>query len=156
MEPLRCLIDSMIFDAIAGEPDLLALLGRLTNAGRVELLAAPASIAQVAATPDEYHRARLRRVRVLVVPPIDPDDPAAVAALLRLLRHPGIDEVDARIAATAIREGVPLVTEDRALRAAIATVAPDLELWGWPHDLRPRLLAADAPTAPPRRSPGPC
>jgi predicted nucleic acid-binding protein len=150
MVPLRCLIDSMIFDAIAGEPDMLALVARLTNAGRVELLAAPASIAQVAATSDEYHRGRLRKVRVLVVPPVDPDDPEAMATLMRLLRHPGIDEVDARIAAAAILQDVPLVTEDRALRAAIAAVAPELEVWGWPHDLRPRLLAADVPTAAPR------
>lgn len=151
MSPLRCLIDSMIFDEIAGDPDILALVVRLTNARMVELLAAPASIAQVAATPDEYHRARLRRVRVLVVPPVDPDDPAAMAILARLLANPGIDEVDARIAATAIVQGVPLVTEDRGLRAAIGDAAPGLALWDWAHDLRPRILAADVPTAAPRR-----
>lgn len=152
MTRLRCLIDTMIFDAIASDPDMVALVARLTDAGQVELLAAPASIAQVAAVGDEYHRARLRRVRVLVVPPVDPDDPAAMAILLRLLGHPGIDEVDARIAASATLQGVPLVTEDRPLRAALETAAPELELWDWAFELRPRIRAADVPTAAPRRA----
>ena len=152
MGPLRCLIDSMIFDAIAGEPHVVALVDRLTNARRVELLASPVSLEQVAATPDEGHRRRLQRVRVLVVPPVEPGEGPAGPVLGALLRSPGVDEGDAQVAASALVQGVPLVTEDRSLRQAAATLLPELPRWTWGDDLRPRIIAlADAPTFPPRR-----
>lgn len=152
MGPLRCLIDSMIFDAIAGEPQVAALVDRLTNARRVELLASPVSLEQVAATPDEHHRRRLQRVRVLVVPPVEPGERPAGPVLGALLRSPGVDEGDAQVAASALAQGVPLVTEDRSLRQAAAALVPELPRWTWAADLRPRLVAlADAPTHPPRR-----
>jgi predicted nucleic acid-binding protein len=149
MEALRCLIDSMIFDAIAAESGLLTLVDRLTSAGRLELLAAPVSIAQVAATPDEYHRRRLQDVRVLVVPPVEPDDPDTGVLLSALLSNPGVDEGDAEIAAAAAAQSVPLVTEDRSLRLAVAEHLPRLQLWSWSQDLRPAIeaLGRGEPTA---------
>lgn len=139
--PLRCLIDSMIFDAIAAEPQVAAMVGRLTEARRVELLASPVSLRQVAATPDEDHRRRLQRVRVLVVPPVEPQERPAGPVLEALLRSPGVDEGDAQVAASALAQRVPLVTEDRGLRQAVAAVVPELPRWTWVADLRPRLLA---------------
>lgn len=144
---LRALIDSMIFDDdIAAERPLREALGRLTDAGRVELLADTASVEQVAATPDPERRARLRRVRVLVVPPVPEDD----ARLRALAARPGVDRADAGIAAAAHAQGVPLVTADADLRAAAAAVVPGLALWTWAADLRPRLdaLAAELPPRP--------
>jgi predicted nucleic acid-binding protein len=140
MPPVRCLIDSMIFDAIAAEPELLALVDRLTSARRLELLAAPVSLVQVEATPDAERRRRLQRVRVLVVPPAG-DGPAGRELLGALQARRGVDRDDALIAAAAAREGVPLVTEDRDLRAAAAASLPEVALWTWADDLRPRVLA---------------
>jgi predicted nucleic acid-binding protein len=147
--PLRALIDSMIFDAIAAEPELVDALARLTSAGRVELLADTVSVEQVNVTPDLEHRAGLRRVRVLVVPPAAEEDPAVTA----LAASTGVDLEDALIAAAAWAQRVPLVTEDGDLRRAAAAVLPDLALWSWAADLRPRLAALAAELPPRRRWP---
>jgi predicted nucleic acid-binding protein len=147
VDPLRCLIDSMIFDAIALEPELLDAVARLTSAGQLQLLADTVSVEQVAATPHAYHRGLLRQVRVLVVPPADEDDPEVRA----LWSHTGVDIEDALIAAAAWAHRVPFVTEDRDLRAAAAAVLPDLSLWAWEADLRPRLTALAAELPPARR-----
>lgn len=147
MDRLRCLIDSMIFDAIALEPELLDAVARLTSAGQLELLADTVSVEQVAATPHAYHRRLLQRVRVLVVPPADEGD----AEVMALARHTGVDFEDALIAAAAWRQRVPLVTEDRDLRTACAAVLPDLAVWAWAPELRPRLVALAAELPPPAR-----
>ena len=136
MEPLRCLIDSMIFDAIAAERETLVLVDRLTNARRLQLLAAEPSMRQLAAVPDEEHRRRLQRVRVLVVPP---PEPGVLLDELRAAR--GVDEDDAAIGTAAVRQGVPLVTEDRALRVA---AEPHVAVWSWAGELEPRLRALAA------------
>jgi predicted nucleic acid-binding protein len=141
MPALRCLIDSMIFDAVADEPGLLELVDRLTSARRVELLAAPTSIAQVAATPDPDRRRRLQKVRVLVVPPADDADPVARATLAALRAARGVGWDDALIGAAAAAHAVPLVTEDRALAVAAAAAGPPVAVWDWAGDLRPRILA---------------
>jgi predicted nucleic acid-binding protein len=139
--PLRCLIDSMIFDAIALEPGMLARVDRLTAARRLALLAAVTSIEQLAATPDPAHRRRLQRVRVLVVPPAD-DDPRA-RPLLDDLRALRVDRDDALIAAAAVLQEAPLVTEDRGLREARVAACLRVALWDWANDLRPRILALE-------------
>jgi len=144
MPALRCLIDSMIFDAVADEPGLLGLVDRLTSAGRLELLAAPTSIAQVAATPDPERRRRLQRVRVLVVPPAGDGHPGAPETLAALRAARGVGSGDALIGAAAAAHGVPLVTEDRALAAAAAAAAPPVTVWAWAPDLQPRIAALGA------------
>jgi predicted nucleic acid-binding protein len=148
--PLRCVIDSMVFDAIAQDRALLDEVDRLTRARRLELLAALETMEEIAATPDEEHRRRLRKVRVLVVPP--PFSARADRRLERLRASAGVSEEDARIAVTAAAQGVPLVTEDRDLRLAVAAHLPDTPLWRWLTDLLPRIreLAQERP-APPRR-----
>jgi predicted nucleic acid-binding protein len=140
MGPLRCVIDSMVFDSIADEPELLALVDRMTSAGSLELLAAAVSIDQVSATPNLARRKRLRRVRVLVVPPAGERDQVRRA----LFATPGVDEADALIAAAAAAHDVPLVTEDRDLRLAVANTLPRIPLWTWARDLRPRILELGA------------
>ena len=151
MAALRCLIDSMLFDAIAAEPELLTLVDRLTSARWLQLLAAPVSVEQIAATPDEWHRRALQRVRVLVVPPPDENDPEVAELLVALRRMAGID--DAVIAAAAAAQSVPLVTEDRRLRDAVGELLPSMTVWRWAEDLRPRIVAlgAEHPRAPYRR-----
>lgn len=144
---LRALVDSMIFDRIAAEPALLEAVDRLTSSGALQLLADTASVEQVAATPDLEHRARLRRVRVLVVPPAEGGDPV----LRALAARPGVDVADAGIAAAARAQGVPLVTEDADLRRAAEAVVPDLVLWTWALDLHPKLTALMAEIPPRRR-----
>jgi predicted nucleic acid-binding protein len=89
-------------------------------------------------TPDRARRRQLQRVRVLVVPPVD--EVAAAPLLAALRASPGVDHDDASIAAAAVAHGVPLVTEDRALRVAAAVHLPRLPVWDWTTDLRPRLL----------------
>jgi predicted nucleic acid-binding protein len=151
LTPLRCVIDSMVFDAIAQERTLLDEVDRLTRARRLELLAALETMEEIAATPDAEHRRRLRRVRVLVVPP--PSSARSDRRLARMRASPGVSDEDARIAVTAAAHGVPLVTEDRDLRRAAAAHLPETPLWHWAQDLLPRIeaLAADAPAAPRRR-----
>ena len=139
MAPLRCLIDSMVFDAIAAEPDALVLVDRLTTRRRLELLAAAETMRELAAVPDPARRRRLQRVRVLVVAPAGPSP-----VLDALRAAPGVSEEDAAIAAAAAEQGVPLVTEDRDLRLAAASTVPDLPLWRWHSDLLPRLVALAA------------
>ncbi|MEA2228851.1 MAG: hypothetical protein QOF04_2481 [Solirubrobacteraceae bacterium] len=138
---LRCVIDSMVFDAIAADPPLLADVDRLTSARRLELLAAAETMIEIGATPDRARRRQLQRVRVLVVPPADADDPATRRTLARLRDGPGVSDEDASIAVAAAVRGVPLVTEDRDLRRAVATELPDVALWTWSTDLRPRIVA---------------
>ncbi len=133
---LRCVIDSMVFDEIAAQPDCLRRVDRLTNAGRLELLAAARTMDELAAVADDEHRRRLRRVRVLVLPP-----PRPHIAFRALMSAPGVGETDARIALTAAEHGVPLVTEDRDLRRAAAAALPQLVVWRWADDLRPRIAA---------------
>jgi predicted nucleic acid-binding protein len=134
-------IDSMVFDGIAAEPQLLAVVDRLTSSRRLELLAAADTMTEVAATPDLAYRRRLQRVRVLVLPPPDPEDHPTVLSDLRA--STGVSIEDANIALTAAAHGVPLVTEDRDLRLAITTHLPHLTLWRWTANLRPRITALD-------------
>ncbi len=53
---LRCLIDSMVFDAVVAEPGLLADVDRLTSARRLELLAAAETMREIGATPAAISR----------------------------------------------------------------------------------------------------
>lgn len=133
---MRAVIDSMVFDAIVDERDGLRAVDRLTNLGRLQLLAAATTMTEIAAVADEEHRRRLQKVRVLVLPPPQPH-----IAFRDLMRAPGVGESDARIALTALEHDAPLVTEDRDLRAAAAEHLPDLVLWRWVDDLRPRIVA---------------
>lgn len=138
---MRCVIDSMVFDAIAADRDLLVLIDRLTRRRALELLATPETMAELDAVPDEEHRRRLQKVRVLVIPPADAPAPAVLA-------WRGVGDEDARIAAAAAREGVPLVTEDRDLRDAVAAHLPALETWTFARDLLPRIRRlASSPAA---------
>jgi predicted nucleic acid-binding protein len=147
---LRCVIDSMVFDAIAQDRALLDEVDRLTRARRLELLAALETMEEIAATPDEEHRRRLRKVRVLVVPP--PAGARGDRRLARMRTSPGVSEEDARIAVTAAAHDVPLVTEDRDLERAMAAHLPGTQVWHWLGDLLPRIQAlAQQLPAPPRR-----
>ena len=140
MAAVRCLIDSMVFDAIA-DAELLDLVDRLAAARELELLAALATMQEIGRTPLRERRRRLQRVRVLVVPPPDEAAPAVRALAARVRTSPGISDEDAGIALTADLHGAPLVTEDSALREAAGVHLPGLELWRWASDLEPRLLA---------------
>jgi predicted nucleic acid-binding protein len=141
---LRCLIDSMVFDAVAGEPERSREIDRLTSARRLELMAAAETMREVGRTPDRAYRRRLQRVRVLVVAPAVPGDAAAPEELHGLLRSPGVSDEDVRIALAAAVHGVPLVTEDRDLRAAVSAHLPRLRTWTWEGELRPRIVALAA------------
>lgn len=142
VEPaVRCLIDSMVFDAIVAEPGMPAEVDRLTRARSLELLAAAETMEEIAAVADEEHRRRLQRVRVFVVPPVDVEAARWAGVFASLLRARGVSEEDARIALAAAAREVPLVTEDRDLREAVAALLPRVALWTWAADLRPRIVA---------------
>jgi hypothetical protein len=141
MALLRCLIDSMVFDAIAAEADLLRCVDRLTSARALELLAAAETMHEIEATPDAAHRRQLRRVRVLVVAPADVRHPATADLLEALLASRGVSRQDAAIAMAAALLNVPFVTEDRDLRTAVAAHLPGVATWDWAGGLRPRIVA---------------
>src|SRR4051812_19976360 len=124
----------MVFDEIAADLDCLRAVDRLTNGGRLQLLAAAWTMEEIAAVADAEHPRRLQKVRVLVLPP-----PRPHIALRGLMSSVGVGEPDARIALTAAEYAVPLVTEDRDLRAAVAEHLPELVVWRWAEDLRPRI-----------------
>ncbi len=132
MPALRCLIDSMVFDAIAADRELLVAVDRLTRRRALELLAAAETMTEITAVPDDEHRRRLQKVRVLVIPPAG-SPPRA------LLAWRGVSEEDARIALAAAREAVPLVTEDRDLRDAVRVHLPAVVVWTFAADLLPRI-----------------
>ncbi len=140
MAAVRCLIDSMVFDAIV-DAELLDVVDRLTSARQLELLAALETMQEIGRTPLRDRRRLLQRVRVLVVPPPDETQPAVRALAARVRASPGISDEDASIALTADLHGAPLVTEDRALREATGIHLPGLERWRWATDLEPRLRA---------------
>jgi predicted nucleic acid-binding protein len=149
MAALRCLIDSMVFDAIAADRQTLDLVDLLTRAGDLELLAAAETMREVDATPDRTHRRALQRVRVLVVPPAAGHDDRA----RRILRESrGVSDEDAQIALAAAEHGVPLVTEDRELREAMAAALPGTPRWRW-AELQAQLEPLAAGTHHVRRRP---
>ena len=136
---LRCVIDAMIFDAIAAEDELLADVDLLTAARGLELLAAAETMWEIGRIRDRRHRRRLQQVRVQVVPPAAMRWPETRRLLAVLMGSPGVSDFDARIAVAAALHRVPLVTEDRDLRAAMAEHLADIPTWTWEDDLRPRL-----------------
>ena len=125
MTALRCLIDSMVFDVLAASPGRLDDVDRLTRTRTLELLAAAETMRELDAIPDRLLRRRLQRVRVLVVAPVPGD-----AALRSRLQAAGdVSDHDAGIALAAAAHHVPLVTEDRELRAAVAAHLPEVPVW---------------------------
>ena len=138
MTAVRCVIDSMVFDAIV-DTERLRLVERLTTGRELELLAALATMQELDRVPDRARRRLLQRVRVIVLPPPDEEDPAVRRPAERLRASRGVSDEDASIALTAAFHGVPLVTEDRDLREAARAHLPDLALWTWAADLEPRL-----------------
>jgi predicted nucleic acid-binding protein len=141
---LRCVIDSMIFDRIAVDDELLAEVDRLTSVHVLELLAAAETMREIGRTPGRTRRRRLQQVRVLVLPPVRTRGPAAYIVLANLRGSTGVSEDDARIALAAAIHGLPLVTEDRDLRLAVAAHLPEVPVWTWDVDLLPRLTALSA------------
>jgi hypothetical protein len=137
----------MVFDAIVAEEGLAADLDRLTGARRLELLAAAETMWEIGRTRDRRHRRRLQQVRVLVVPPAATRQPETRRLLTALETSAGVSGTDARIGVAAAYHRVPLATEDRALRAAMAEHLGDVPVWRWEDELRPRLLALSAGSA---------
>ena len=135
---LRCLIDSMVFDVLAESPGRLADVDRLTRSGELELLAAAETMRELDVIPDRIQRRRLQRVRVLVVAPVPGD-----ARLRARLQSAGdVSDHDAGIALAAAAHHVPLVTDDRELRAAVAAHLPEIAVWD-AAELVARLEALD-------------
>ncbi len=141
----------MIFDAIAAEDELLAETDRLTATRGLELLAAAETMWEIGRIRDRRRRRRLQQVRVRVIPPATVRWPETRRLVAALMSSPGVSDFDARIGVSAAFHRVPLVTEDRDLRAGMAEHLADVAVWSWEEDLRPRLAAlADLPQGPVR------
>jgi predicted nucleic acid-binding protein len=122
---LRCLIDSMVFDVLATSPGRLDDVDRLTRRRELELLAAAETMRELEAIPDRTLRRRLQRVRVSVVAPV----PGDARLRARLQGGGDVSDHDAGIALAAAAHHVPLVTEDRDLRAAVTAHLPEVAVW---------------------------
>ncbi len=134
----------MIFDVIADDDELLADVDHLTAARGLEFLAAAETMWEIGRIRNRRRRRRLQQVRVHVVPPAPVRWPETRRLLTALMGSPGVSDTDARIAVAAALHRVPLVTEDRDLRAAMAEHLADIPAWTWEGDLLPRLAALGA------------
>jgi hypothetical protein len=160
----RYLIDTIIHDAIVDTPGAASLVERLVAAGLVEFVVTHLQEDQLARVPDPKRRARLCAIPRTKVPTSDFIIGVSRLGMARLgegrvleaIR--GEDEptrhkltVDAEIAATAEREGLTLVTEDRQLARRGAREL-SLPVWNWPtllarlHTLDERLARVAQPS----------
>jgi predicted nucleic acid-binding protein len=133
------LIDSDVFDSIVDEPGMLHRVRDLVEAERLELIAASVSRRQIARAPTP-RRALLESVPVTWVGTagfaldysrldVDRLGPSQPIDAIRKGRSKELE--DALIAATALFDGVPLISEDKRLRNAVARELPRLRVHAW-------------------------
>ncbi|UUY02178.1 hypothetical protein LRS13_15825 [Svornostia abyssi] len=125
------MIDTMVFDAVADDPETRAAITAATRDGRIKLFTTQIQEDQLAAVPDPARRKRLRALPREVLPPVAPDGSALVDAV-----HAGQNKhmADALIAGTALARCDVLVTEDARLTARAGGLG--LEVWNVDRLLR--------------------
>ncbi len=118
------MIDTMVFDAVADDPELHAAVTAATRDRRIALFTTQIQEDQLAAIPDPARRKRLRALPREVLPPVDADGGTLVDAV-----HAGQNKhlADALIAGTALARCDLLVTDDKRLTERASGVG--LEVW---------------------------
>lgn len=118
------MIDTMVFDAVADDPEIHEAVTTATRDGRIKLFTTQIQEDQLAAIPDLARRKRLRALSREVLPPISADGDPVVDAV-----HAGQNKhmADAIIAGTALARCDVLVTEDARLTERASGLG--LEVW---------------------------
>ena len=148
--PQRFALDTNVFDQIIESEDSLARVERLAARGLIEIVVTHVQEDELAEIQDEPKRARIARVPRVQEPTSDFIIGVSRLGMARLgtgvhlepLRasNPRKYTNDALIAATAIWDGVTLVSEERRLRNRVRDEY-GLEVWDWARlDARLRSL----------------
>lgn len=118
------MIDTMVFDAVADDPDTRDAIAAATRDRRIALFTTQIQEDQLAAIPDPARRKRLRALPREVLPAVSADSGAIVDAV-----HAGQNKhmADAIIAGTALARCDVLVTEDARLTERSKGLG--LEVW---------------------------
>lgn len=118
------MIDTMVFDAVADDPETREAITAATRDGRIKLFTTQIQEDQLAAIPDPARRKRLRALPREVLPPVSADGSELVDAV-----HAGQNKhmADAIIAGTALARCDVLVTEDARLTERAGGLG--LEVW---------------------------
>lgn len=137
---MRFTIDSMIFDRLVENDELITLVTRLVDEGRIELVSTHVQRDELDEIPDPEKRERTATIPVSLVPTYGfvigvsrlglarlTDDASPYDALAGQSRK---HSHDALIAMTAEGEAAVLVSEDRRLRNR-ATSELGVEAWDW-------------------------
>ncbi|MGK2936843.1 MAG: hypothetical protein ACSLFR_03420 [Solirubrobacteraceae bacterium] len=118
------MIDTMVFDAVADDPETREAITAATRDRRIALFTTQIQEDQLAAIPDPARRKRLRALPREVLPPVSADGGELVNAV-----HAGQNKhmADAIIAGTALARCDVLVTEDARLTERAGALG--LEVW---------------------------
>lgn len=125
------MIDTMVFDAVADDPETREAITAATRDGRIKLFTTQIQEDQLAAIPDPARRKRLRALPREVLPPVSPDGSELIDAV-----HAGQNKhmADAIIAGTALARCDVLVTEDARLTERASGLG--LQVWNVERLLR--------------------
>ncbi len=133
------MIDTMVFDAVADDPEFRAAVTAATRDRRIALFTTQIQEDQLAAVPDPGRRKRLRALPREVLPPVGADGGPVVDAV-----HAGQNKhmADALIAGTALARCDLLVTDDKRLTERASGLG--LEVWSTQR-LHRWIVATPAP-----------
>ena len=133
------MIDTMVFDAVADDPEIREAVTAATRDRRIALFTTQIQEDQLAAIPDPGRRKRLRALPREVLPHVAPDGGTLVDAV-----HAGQNKhlADALIAGTALARCDLLVTDDRRLTERSSRLG--LEVWSTQR-LRSWIASTPAP-----------
>lgn len=122
-EPLRVMLDTMVFDAIVADDVTLEAYRQAVRERRIVPFTTPVQEAQLALAPD-HKRSRFKRVPREVVP-----SSVAGGRTDGSLPTKAGHIADAIIGDTARVQGMVLVTDDRRLRERLAELEPPPTVW---------------------------
>lgn len=112
------MLDTNVYDLIVARPGFTRHLEQAVRARQIDILRTRVQEEEIARIPDAVKRAAMRRVPGRKVETASP--------------APGPwPSEDALIALTAASDADVLVTEDKALRARVASEGAGLEVWGF-------------------------
>ena len=139
-QPERFALDTNVFDRIVETDASLARVQRLVAAGLIEIVVTHIQEDELAEITDEVKRERIARVPRVQEPTSDFIIGVSRLGMARLGTGANLEPLrasnwskytnDALIAATAIWDGVTLISEERRLRNRVRAEL-GLEVWEW-------------------------
>ncbi len=139
---MRAMIDSMIFDRIAGTPGMSEHIETLITAGDLTILTTHLQEDELAKIPDDAKREAIARLPREQIPTYGMALDDSRLDMARLSEGEGIEEIrrgnvknteDSLIAATADVDADILVTEDSTFTKRAGVAFPKLKVWKFEH-----------------------